>query len=276
MISGECAQDARQRKHCGEQVRVGGQQDRAGFVQQVLDVAKHPVEAARLEKARVDAVDPRALVREIRLEVIDARLKAEVLPDVTGNGLWQTQKKPGRAPLGHDLVELRGILPPPEPHQSGRMYPRNLRHDRAELGQIDVDASAEVPYELRVARNRAAHGAKGSTEAEVAELAENGPSERGRDAGKRLPDVRVAPDDLSSVPWSIAPGAPTVPDARHDDRTRLKDVNLLSGDAPFDVAGVSEVAFHAGREVAQLQELLLAERRAFPLRSGDRDFANTA
>ncbi len=112
----------------------------------MLDVAKHPVEAARLEKSRVDPVDPHALVREIRLKVFDSGLEAEVLARVSRDGLWQAQKETGRAPIGHDFVELRGVLTAAEPHQSRRMNPRDLRHDRAELGEIDVDASTKIAH----------------------------------------------------------------------------------------------------------------------------------
>jgi hypothetical protein len=51
---------------------------------------------------------------------------------------------------------------------------------------------------------------------------------------------------------------------------------LLRSDAPLDVAGISKVVFDSSRQVAQVQELLLAQRRAFALCCRDGHLAHTA
>ena len=122
----ERSQEADQHEHGGEQVGVRREHDRPRLVQEVLDIAKHAFEATRFEEARVDAVDPHALLGEILFELVDARLKSEILSGVPGHGLWQPQKETCRASFSHHVVELGGILPPTEPHQSRRMDPRNL------------------------------------------------------------------------------------------------------------------------------------------------------
>ena len=155
------------------------------------------------------------------------------------------------------------------------MDPRDLRHDRAELGQIDVDPPPKIANELGVARNGAAHGAKCPAETEVAELTQDRPGERRGDAGERLAYVRVAPDDFSTVHGAVAPRASAASCAGNDDRSRLKDVQLVLGERPLDIAGVSEMTFDANREIGQVQKLLLAQRRRFALRRRDRDFAYT-
>src|SRR5262249_34157648 len=126
-------------------------------------------------EARHVVVDPHLLLHE------PARRERELRVEALARHL---------AELAHELVAPRSAA---EVDQGPRIEPWHLRRDAHELGEVQVEAAVDVSDEYDALRYRAAERAERLAEAGVAVGAGDRPSERRRDAGQRLADVRVAP-----------------------------------------------------------------------------------